>query len=228
MHAELAGQGRRLPGIYREAAEALQAPGVRAAAAHYGDFVSMTGGGEPDQAPAQASDLLPTLLKVSHADLAAEEAAAAAQKGTCQGACDTNGGADAPQHGDGGSQEGADEPLSGQHQEQQGGDPAAAAPPAEISWDVDLAAAGAEEQGAALEASGPLEVSWDIDAGPASHDSAGPTNDDAAAPGDIDWGISTEDAGGEAPAGAQPPAAPGKGAPLGLHFVKQTWGTGVA
>lgn len=209
VRAELTALGRRLPGIYRDAAELLQAPSIRAAAQHYADLVSLTAG-EPDQAPAQASELLPTLHRVSHADLDAEAAAAAqACPAAGQGSCQANGSAQALEHhgaGQGVGQEAATVLLSG---EQQGGESAAA--PAEISWDIDVTGV---EQDAALDA-GSMEVDWDIDMGQAAHDTGG--SDDAAAPGQIDWDISKEDAGEELAAADLPPSAQIQGAPLGQH-----------
>lgn len=180
VRSELVVLGRQLPSIYREAVQDLQSPSIAGAMQHYADLVSHTGGA--DQAPVRAEDVLPTLHRCMHAEVADEastpQAGAVPEGGASDSALSSR-----TQHQGLSVSAGGDEDHAAQSSQsaadQQSG------PPMEISWDIGLVEAPAE---AAPEAGVGAAIDWDIDVAPASD--AGT----ATSAGHTDWDVEVDGA----------------------------------
>ena len=153
MRSDLIMLGRQLPRIYREAAQALQSSSVEAAMQHYADYGSYMGAGRaPDK-------LLPTLHAVCSADLTALE-------GIAEGPAES-GDSSWTHQPEEGSHELASTSQSATPLEPRR--PHTGVPAAEISWDIDLAAADADAGSSAMDEG----IDWEIDAAPGSVSAAG-------------------------------------------------------
>ena len=176
MRSELATLGRQLPGIYREAVQALQVPSVEAAMQHYADFVSHVA----TDAGRVPGELLPTLHAVTRADLTADEGPAESEDSswTHQRALTGEG-----------SREEASTGQSAAPPQPRGADTGVTA---EISWDIDLAPAAAADAdaGSSVMDQG---IDWEVDVAPSSsaHPASGDTLEGA---GLSDWDIDVEGA----------------------------------